>query len=76
VEAGNPLKSYRGVTIINTPVEKIFAVMEDVNITDWWDKNLSRITVLLYEKDKGHSTFWFMIYHLDKLYVIEYNICQ
>jgi|WetSurMetagenome_2_1015567.scaffolds.fasta_scaffold111940_1 hypothetical protein len=62
VEAGKSLKSYRGVTIINASVEKIFTVMEDVNNTDWWDKNLTRIKVLLYEKDKRAQCY--MVYDL------------
>ena len=52
MEDGNSLKSYRGVTDINSPAEKIFALMEDINNIDWWDKNLTQIKVLLYEKDK------------------------
>ncbi len=52
MEDGNSLKSYRGVTDINSPAEKIFALMEDINNIDWWDKNLTLIKVLLYEKDK------------------------
>jgi hypothetical protein len=62
VEAAKTLKSYRGVTSINAPVEKIFAVMEDVNNTDWWDKNLTWIKVLLYEKDKRAQ--YYLVYDL------------
>jgi hypothetical protein len=51
-EAGKSLKSYRGITDINAPAEKIFGLMEDINNKDWWDKNISQIKVLLYEKDK------------------------
>jgi hypothetical protein len=51
-EAGKAVKSYRGVTDIKAPAEKIFAMLEDVNNTDWWDKNLTQIKVLLYEKYK------------------------
>ncbi|MCX6281236.1 MAG: hypothetical protein NTU51_04680 [Bacteroidetes bacterium] len=50
IEAGESLKSYKGVTLINSPSEKVFALIEDVNNTDWWDKNFSQIKVLLYEK--------------------------
>src|ERR1035437_10989792 len=42
-EAGNSLKSYKGVSDINAPAEKVFALIEDVNNTDWWDKNLTQI---------------------------------
>src|SRR5512135_248283 len=52
LEDGKSLKSYRGVTDINSPVEKIFAIMEDINNIDWWDKNLTQVKVLIYEKDK------------------------
>ena len=62
LEAGKSLKSYRGVTDINAPAEKIFALMEDVNNTDWWDKKLIQIKVLLYEK--GKRAQYYLIYDL------------
>ncbi|HZL76369.1 MAG TPA: hypothetical protein VFB97_01585 [Bacteroidales bacterium] len=61
-EAGKSLKSYRGVTDINAPAEKIYALMENVNNTDWWDKNLTQIKVLLYEKDKRAQ--YYLVYDL------------
>jgi hypothetical protein len=64
VEAGKSLKSYKGVTDINAPLEKIYAVMENVNNTDWWDKNLTQIKVLLYEKDKRAR--YYLVYDLPK----------
>ena len=60
-EAGKTLKSYRGVADINAPAEKIFAMMEDINNTDWWDKNLTRIKVLLYEKNKRAQ--YYLVYN-------------
>lgn len=62
VEAGKSLKFFRGVTNINVPVEKIFAVIEDIHNTDWWDKNLTQIKVLLYEKDKRAQ--YYLVYDL------------
>jgi hypothetical protein len=50
-EAGKSLKSFKGVADIHAPAERVFGLLEDVNHTDWWDKNLSEIRVLLYEKD-------------------------
>lgn len=47
-----PLKAYKGVAEINAPAEKVFALIENVNNTDWWDKNLSQIKVLGYEKNR------------------------
>jgi len=51
-EPGRNLKSFKGVTEIKESAEKVFARIEDVNHTEWWDKNLSQIKVLLYEKNK------------------------
>jgi len=61
-EDGKSLKSFRGVTDINASAEKIFALMEDINNTDWWDKNLTQIKVLLYEKNK--RTQYYFVYDL------------
>jgi hypothetical protein len=36
--------------------------MEDFNNTDWWDKNLTQIRLLLYEKDKRAQ--FYMVYDL------------
>ncbi len=60
VENGKSLKSYRGVTDINAPAEKIFALLGNINNIDWWDKNLTQIKVLLYEKDKRVQ--YYMVY--------------
>jgi len=61
-EAGKFLKSYRGVTDIKAPAEDIFSLIEDVNNTDWWDKNLTQIKVLLYEKNKRAQ--YYLVYDL------------
>jgi hypothetical protein len=62
VETGKTLKSYKAITDINARAEKIFALMEDINNIDWWDKKLTHIKVLLHEKDK--RTQYYMIYEL------------
>ena len=62
METGKILKSYRGVTDINAPAEKIFSLMEDIKNTDWWDKKLTEIKVLLYEKNKRAQ--YYLIYDL------------
>jgi hypothetical protein len=61
-DAGKSLKSYKGVTDIKAPAEKVFALLEDVNHTDWWDKNLSQIKVILYEKYKRAK--YYLVYDL------------
>jgi hypothetical protein len=62
VEVGKSLKSYKGITDINAPADKIIALMEDINNTDWWDKKLTHIKLLLYEKDKRKQ--YYLIYDL------------
>jgi hypothetical protein len=61
-DAGNSLKSYKGVTDIHAPAEKVFSMIEDINHTEWWDKSVSRIKVLHYEKYKLAQ--YYMIYDL------------
>jgi len=62
MEAGESLKSYKGVTEMKAPAEKVFAIIEDINNTDWWDKNLTGMTVILYEKNKRAQ--YYLVYDL------------
>jgi uncharacterized membrane protein len=59
---GEDLKSYKGIAEINAPADKVFDLIEDVNNTDWWDKNLSQIKVLGYEKYK--SARYYLVFDL------------
>jgi len=61
-QAGENLKSYKGVTDIKAPAEKVFSMIEDVNNTEWWDKNLTQIRVLHYEKNR--SARYYLVYDL------------
>ena len=71
-EAGKQLKSYKGVADIKAPAEKVFALIEDVNNTDWWDKNFNQIRVLLYEKNKRAQ--YYLVYNLPWP-VIDRDLC-
>lgn len=51
-EAGKALKAYKGTATIQAPAEKILAMLEDVNHTEWWDESITRFNVLTYEKNK------------------------
>lgn len=70
VETGRTLKSYKAVADLNAPAKNIFAVMEDINNTDWWDKNLIQIKILQYEKNK--SAQYYMVYNLPWLLTVTY----
>lgn len=61
-EHGSHLKGFRGVTEINAPAEKIFALLNDMNNTEWWDENLTLVKVLHYEQNK--SARYYMKYDL------------
>ncbi len=62
LEPGQTIRSYRGVTTMHAPAARVFAMIEDVNHTDWWDKNLTGIKVLQYEKNK--SARYYLVYDL------------
>lgn len=61
-ESGKNLKIVKGVTEINVPAEKVFALLENVNNTEWWDDNLSQIKVLHYEKNKNAQ--YYLVYKM------------
>lgn len=61
-EAGKSLKYIKGVAEIKESSEKVFALIEDVNHTEWWDSNLSQIKVLLYEKNKRAQ--YYLVYDM------------
>lgn len=61
-ESGSHLKGFRGVTEINAPAEKIFALLNDMNNTEWWDENLTLLKVLHYEQNR--SARYYMKYNL------------
>jgi hypothetical protein len=52
-EAGKSLKSYKGTAMIKAPAARVFAMIEDVHHTEWWDPKISEIKVLAYEKNKS-----------------------
>jgi hypothetical protein len=71
-ETGKSLKSYKGVTDIKAPAEKVFALIEDINHTEWWDKNVTQIKITLYEKNKQAK--YYMVYDLPWP-VIDRDLC-
>ena len=71
-ENGKTFNSFKAVTKIKAPAEKIFALLEDVNNTDWWDKSLSQIKVLRYVKNKLAQ--YYLVYDLPWP-VIDRDIC-
>ncbi len=61
-DIGKSLKSYKGVTDVHAPAAKVFAMIEDVYHTEWWDKSLNEIKVLKYEKNRMAQ--YYLIYDL------------
>ena len=61
-DPGKSLKAYKGVADIHAPAETVFTLIENVNNTDWWDKHLTQIKVLRYEKYK--SARYYLVYDL------------
>ncbi len=61
-ETGKTLRAYKGIAEIHAPAAKVFALLEDVHHTEWWDKNLTQIKVLGYEKNR--SARYYLVYDL------------
>jgi hypothetical protein len=59
-EAGNSLKSFKGVADIHASKEKVYNLVGNVKNLDWWDKNLREIKVLYYEKEKRSQ--YYLVY--------------
>ena len=51
-EGGSSLKSFKGVTDIHAPAEKVFNLIGNVKNLDWWDKNVKEIRVISFEPEK------------------------
>lgn len=62
LEAGKTIRSYKAVATIHAPSAQVYALLEDVNDTDWWEKGLSQVKVLQYEKDKLAQ--YYLVYDL------------
>ncbi len=58
--AGDNLESFKGEADINAPADKVFELIENINDTTWWDKNLTHIRILEYEKNKSRE--YYMVY--------------
>lgn len=61
-ETGRGLKLFKGIAEMNIPADKIFALLENVNRTDWWTKDVTQIKVLFYEKYKRAG--YYLVYRL------------
>jgi len=61
-EPGSSLKSYKGEVIFEAPMEKVCSVLDNVKDISWWDKDISDVKVLAYEKNKYAQ--YYLIYHM------------
>lgn len=61
-EPGKTIRGYKGVATIMAPADKVLSLVENANNTSWWDKNVTVIKVLLYEKMKRAR--FYMVYDL------------
>lgn len=51
-EANSPLKSFKGEVTFKASIEKVNLLVGDANNLDWWDKDLSNVKILAFEKNK------------------------
>ncbi len=59
-ETGKGLTFFKGVAEIKESAEKVFALIEDVNHTAWWDSKVSHVKVHFYEKNKRSQ--YYLVY--------------
>ena len=62
IEPNNTLKSFKGETIFHASVEKVCSMLGNPKNDDWWDKNITDIKLLGYEKDKFVQ--YYLIYNM------------
>jgi hypothetical protein len=59
-EPGSALKSFKGEADIYAPVEKVYNLIGNVKNVDWWDKSVTNLRVLFYEKEKRSQ--YYLVY--------------
>jgi hypothetical protein len=59
-EPNSTLKSFKGETIFNTSIDKVFFILGDATNFDWWDKDISLIKVLSFEP--GKNIKYYLVY--------------
>lgn len=59
-EAGNDLKSFRGIMEIRTTMERVTHLVGNVHNNDWWDDNVKEIKVLYFEENKHFK--YYLVY--------------
>lgn len=61
-EANVALKSFKGVTVLHTQMEKLSNMIGNVQNTSWWDENVREIKVLGFENEKFIR--YYLVYHV------------
>lgn len=61
-EANSALKSFKGVTVLHTQMDKLSAMIGNVKNTSWWDENVKDIQILSFETEKYIR--YYLVYHV------------
>lgn len=61
-ELNSSLKSYKGEVTFKASLDKVNLLVGDVKNLDWWDKNISNIKVIDFEKNKFIR--YYLVYHV------------
>lgn len=61
-EANSALKSFKGVTVLHTQMDKLSTMIGNVQNTSWWDENVRNIQVLAFETEKFIR--YYLVYHV------------
>lgn len=61
-ELNSSLKSYKGEATFKGDIDKVNLLVGDAKNLDWWDKNISNIKVIDFERDKFIR--YYLVYHV------------
>lgn len=61
-ETNSNLKSFKGVTVMHTQMDKLGSMIGNVENTSWWDENVKDLKVLSFEP--GKFIRYYLVYHV------------
>jgi hypothetical protein len=61
-EVNSPLKSFRGEITFKADINKVNLLVGNAENLDWWDKNISDVRIMEFQKDK--LIRYYLVYHV------------
>src|SRR5512138_3838530 len=61
-EKNSPYKSFRGEAVVHSNIDKVYAIVGNIQSTDQWDPSVKSLRVLSQGKDSSFS--YYLVYHV------------